>query len=285
MVDLHTHSTASDGSLSPGLLIEEAAKLRISAIALTDHDTIDGLEEAKTAARKNGIRLIPGVELQINWKQESDSNSGQFHLLGIGIRNPSGDFLKALEELRETRKKRNLEILERMEEHGINCTYDELLEFSGGKIVGRLHFASYLISKRIVRNIDQAFKRYLSPGKPFYVPKAGLDFPNAVSLIKESDGIAVLAHPLSLHISWGHMPVLLKKLKDDGLDGIEAWHPAAKKSACVRLEEQGKNLGLYITAGSDFHGERRTDRRLGITGGGRKIDESILNTIPVLTDM
>jgi predicted metal-dependent phosphoesterase TrpH len=122
----------------------------------------------------------------------------------------------------------------------------------------------------------------LGKGRPLYVPKEGLELGRALALIKEAGGIAVLAHPMSLYVSWGRLPGLIKELAEQGLDGIEAWHPTAKVRACKRLEELGLRLGLFITAGSDFHGETRPDRKLGISAGGRKIEEAILEAIPPL---
>jgi predicted metal-dependent phosphoesterase TrpH len=287
MVDLHTHSTASDGSFSPSSLIKEAAKRGISALALTDHDTTAGLAEAANAAKDHGIKFIPGVELEISWNQE-----GEFHLLGLGICRQSPAFREAVEELARRRTERNLIILDRMNKAGISASYDELKELAlasqlaGGQkpdepgkyenSIGRPHFAAFLVKRRLVRNREQAFSRYLGKGKPFYIPRTGLEFERAAGVIKESGGIAVLAHPMSLYTAWGRLPGLIENLKEKGLDGIEAWHPSAKVSSCKRLEELGKKLGLIVTAGSDFHGEARTDRKLGITAGKKKIDDSYL---------
>jgi predicted metal-dependent phosphoesterase TrpH len=282
MIDLHTHSTASDGSLSPRALVEEASKRGLSALALTDHDTINGLDEAEKTAKALGLRFIPGIELQIEWNQES---GGEFHLLGLGISRPSPVFLEAVAELAAGREKRNLEILERMHELSIDATYEEIRALSGGHSVGRPHFAALLVNRKIVKNREQAFRRYLGKGKPLYAPKTGLEFDRVVPLIRESGGIAVLAHPMSLFVAWGRLPELIRNLKERGLDGIEAWHPTAKVRACKRLEELGISLGLYITAGSDFHGEARPDRRLGVTAGDKKIEDAVLEAIPPLTDI
>jgi predicted metal-dependent phosphoesterase TrpH len=276
MIDLHTHSTASDGSLTPSRLMQAAKEGGLSAIALTDHDTIDGIEEASNAAEKLGLGFIPGVELEIRW------DPGEFHLLGLGIRHSGGAFRTALDEISRRREARNLQILDRMQELSIEVSYDDIRAFSGGGSVGRPHFAAALVTRGLVRDREQAFSRFLGKGKPLYVPKEGLEFAEALELIKEAGGIAVLAHPMSLYVSWGRLPDLIKDLADQGLDGIEAWHPAAKVRACKRLEELGTRLGLFITAGSDFHGETRPDRKLGITAGGRKIEEAILEAIPPL---
>jgi predicted metal-dependent phosphoesterase TrpH len=139
-----------------------------------------------------------------------------------------------------------------------------------------------LVKKNIVRNKEQAFARYLKMGKPLYVSKAGLDFAEAAALVRESGGIPVLAHPLSLFVAWGRLPDLIKALKAQGLMGIEAWHPTAKARPCHRLEELGRELDLYITEGSDFHGSIRPDRKMGCSNRDREISDSILAAIPEL---
>jgi predicted metal-dependent phosphoesterase TrpH len=279
MIDLHTHSNASDGSLSPAALIDLAADQGLSAIAVTDHDTINGIAAARQEALVRGIRFIPGVELEIAHTREIIR--GEFHLLGLGINRPSGAFREAVAELARLREARNLKILDCMRGEGIPVTMEEVTALSGGGSVGRPHFASLLVKRGIVKNREQAFSRFLARGRAFYVPKGALEFRRALKLIKESGGLAVLAHPMSLYVSWGHLPALIGELKEQGLDGIEAWHPTAQFRVCKRLEVLGLSLGLYITAGSDFHGEARPDRKLGITAGGRKIEDSLLEGIPL----
>jgi predicted metal-dependent phosphoesterase TrpH len=139
-----------------------------------------------------------------------------------------------------------------------------------------------LVMKKIVKNKQQAFARYLKKGKPLYVPKTGLAFAQAAALIRESGGIPVLAHPMSLYVAWGRLPDLIMALKTKGLMGIEAWHPTARTRPCRRLEELGKKLGLYITEGSDFHGSARPDRQLGLSNRGRQISDTVLEAIPEL---
>ena len=277
MIDLHTHSAASDGSFTPSALMEEAAKRSVTAIALTDHDTAAGLEEAEKAAKAHSIRFIRGIELEISW-----NSHGDFHLLGLGLKQLSPSFIKAVEGIAGRREERNLEMVERMKKAGIDVSYDDIKALTGSSgyshgnknSIGRPHFASFLVNRKIVKNREQAFLRYLGKGKPFFIPKTGLEYVKAVEIIKESGGITVLAHPMSLYTGWGRLPALVKGLKDSGLDGIEAWHPVAKVSSCHRLEEMGKKLELIITAGSDFHGESRPDRKIGLTAGGKKIDDS-----------
>ncbi|MDR1419421.1 MAG: PHP domain-containing protein [Treponema sp.] len=282
MIDLHTHSDASDGDLSPRELVRTAALQGIGALALTDHDTIKGLECARNEAAIRGIRFIPGIEIEIT--ENGARQQGEFHLLGLGMERPSPGFLAALESLARLREERNLEILDRMRESGIEADYGELRALSGGYSVGRPHFAAFLVNRRVVGNREQAFARYLGRGKPFYVPKAGLEFDQASALIRESGGIPVLAHPMSLYIAWGRLPDFIRDLKERGLAGIEAWHPSAKVRSCARLEALAASLDLRVTAGSDFHGSARPDRKLGHTSGGRKIDDAVLEAIPELCD-
>ena len=296
MVDFHTHSNISDGDLSPDMLIAQAAQQGLTALALTDHDTINGLEIAqKTAKTLDNFRFIPGIEININWTGNKTTPGmgpgGEFHLLGLGINSPSPAFITAIEELSRRRIARNIEILDRMHELSIEATWEELLSLAGkeghspeqgGYSLGRPHFAALLIKRKIVKNTSQAFARYLGVGKPLYVPKEGLLFEEAVSLIRESGGIPVLAHPISLYVAWGRLPELIRILKDMGLMGLEAWHPTAKNSSCSRLEELAQSLELYVTEGSDYHGAIRPDRKLGYSAKGRKISEAVLEAIPQL---
>jgi len=304
---MHTHSNISDGELAPEMLIKEAANRGLTAIALTDHDTINGLESAKNAVKSlennESFRFIPGIEVNINWTRKSVYGipglglGGEFHLLGLGIHSPSVDFLSAVDKLFRRREIRNNEMLDRMfelslispglsvkewENGGREDVKKELTALSGGHSLGRPHFAAFLTRHRIVKDVKAAFARYLSVGKPLYVPKEGLYFDEAAVIIRNSGGIPVLAHPASLYMSWGRLPVLIKKLKEMGLMGIEAWHPIAKNSSSRRFEALGKSLGLYITEGSDFHGKFSPDRALGYSGKNRKISEDVLEAIPEL---
>jgi predicted metal-dependent phosphoesterase TrpH len=281
MIDLHTHSRVSDGDLSPQALIRAAKERGLTAIALTDHDTIDGVDEAQDEAERQGVEFIPGIEFDINY--EPFAAGGEFHLLGLGLRSIGDSFREAQQELWRKREERNLRILGRIkDELGIQVDYEEVRAISGGGILGRLHFATLLVNRKIVKNREQAFSRYLGKGRPLYVPKEKLGFARALDLNRKAGGIPVLAHPLSLYISWGRLPGFIAELAAQGLAGIEAWHPTAKVQSCRRLEALGRSLGLYITAGSDFHGSARPDRKLGFTAGGRPIEESFLEAIPPL---
>jgi predicted metal-dependent phosphoesterase TrpH len=256
--------------------MREAANKHLHTVALTDHDTIGGIPEAQEAAAALDVRLIPGVEIEIEWDR------GEFHLLGLGLAVPSPSLLGLLDEFTQIRLNRNFLMLDKMNRlFGMNASYEDLL-VSGRKpsasniSVGRPHFASYLLRHHKVKTMDLAFKRYLGVGMPLYVRKPGVDFARAAAAFHESGGIAVVAHPATLHVSMGKAPDLFRSLKEQGLDGIEAWHPNAKVQACKRYEAMAADIGLCVTAGSDFHGERRPDRKLGCTAGGLKIDDRFL---------
>ncbi|MDR0685097.1 MAG: PHP domain-containing protein [Spirochaetaceae bacterium] len=278
MIDLHTHSSASDGNFSPSELVRAAHAAGIHTIALTDHDTIDGIPEAGGEAVRLGINLIPGTEIDIDWKCKAGGrrHNREFHLLGLGLKSPSPGLTGLLAEIKMERIRRNIMMIGKMRESGVDADYRELCSMAGSGCIGRPHFAQYLIKLGMVKSIQAAFDHFLTKGKPFYIQKAGADFRRATTAIHESGGLAVLAHPTTLYVSWGRLPDILAALKGQGLDGIEAWHPVATERTCLRLEEIAGRLGLLVTAGSDFHGESRPGRRLGYTGGGKTIDDSFL---------
>ena len=268
MIDLHSHSKASDGQYSPSELIFKAAAEKVSVLALTDHDTVAGHEEAWEAGKKAGIIFVPGTELEIQWP------TGEFHLLGLGLKSPSEKLMDIISFLQSERKSRNSKIIAKMQQDGIQITLEQLEDLNPGKSLGRPHIADFLVSKKIVKNRQAAFDKFLARGRPWYVSRAGADLKEAVQAISESGGIPVIAHPLSLYVSWGKLDGVLAEIFDAGVQGLEAWHPGARVVESQRLEELGRKIGFFITAGSDFHGEKiRADRKLGHSAGGRKIED------------
>ena len=268
MIDLHTHSTASDGTYTPAQLMEYAHARNINAIALTDHDSIDGIIEAQKKARELSMEFIPGIELSIQWP------TGEFHLLGLGLQSPSKELLGAIDFLRQERDNRNIKMAQKLQEQGIAITYEEVIEKAGTKTIGRPHFASLMIEKGFIRQRQQAFDQYFAKGRPCYVERTGLDLEDAVKAIKTSGGIPVQAHPLSMYVSWGKMEDTMIDIQMHGVEGLEAWHPGTRVSEAYRLEELARKLGMTATAGSDFHGEKvRADRKIGYTAGKSKIED------------
>ena len=267
MIDLHTHSRASDGSYSPSDLVYHAASEGISVLALTDHDSLAGNDEAARAAASAGIRFIAGIELDIEWKP------GECHLLGLGLKNIHADLVQLLERLQADRLERNVGIIEKMRAGGIDIDLERVMAIAGGGTLGRPHFAQFLVETKVVRNRQQAFDRYLAKDRPYYLDRKGIPLDEGIAAIRASGGFPILAHPLSLYVSWGALPAVIEDFRNRGIVGLEAWHPAARIVECERLEALAKSLGLFVTAGSDFHGAARPDRKIGKTAGRRPIDD------------
>ncbi|MDY2840216.1 MAG: PHP domain-containing protein [Treponema sp.] len=268
MIDLHVHTTASDGQYSPTEIIEKAASKNISLMAITDHDTAAGIDEAAKAAKKNNITLIPGTELNISFP------TGEFHLLGLGFTHISPSLQSIFDKLIQDRNNRNYQIIEKMKSAGIEISLEEIQTDFPNTIIGRPHFAAELQKKGIVKTRQQAFDQYLAKGRPMYVERTGANLDESIVAIKESGGVPVIAHPMSLYLSWGKLPDQLINFYERGVLGMEAFHPGARVTECLRLEELAKKIGFFITAGSDFHGEKiRADRKLGHTCGNKKIEE------------
>ena len=268
MIDLHVHTTASDGQYSPSQIVQKAAEKNLKALAITDHDTIAGLEEAKKAGLEHGITVVPGIELNITFL------TGEFHLLGLGIKKPSQSLINIVETVIKNRADRNQQIIQKMNKDGVGLTAEELEADFPNTVIGRPHFAAELVKHGVVKTRQQAFDQYLARGRKWYVPRICTNLDEAIVAIRESGAVPVVAHPMSLYLSWGRLPDFLQDCYEKGVMGIEAFHPGARVTECLRLEELGRKIGFIITAGSDFHGEKiRSDRRLGHTCGGKKIDD------------
>ncbi|MGO9310505.1 MAG: PHP domain-containing protein [Spirochaetia bacterium] len=274
MIDLHTHSTASDGSCTPERLIELALGAGLAALALTDHDTLAGLPRARSSAEGTPLRLIPGVEIEI------ESDTGEFHLLGIGISGDAGALGEALSRVQAARRDRNLRMVEKMQAGGIPITLQEITEIAGGDIVSRAHFARVLVRKKLVGSIDAAFKQLIGTGMPYYEPRACLGLREATNLIRGAGGLPVIAHPLSLGLRGPALRTFVGACRDQGVAGIEAWHPNHSVKESRALERLARSLLMAVTGGSDFHGEHMPGRKLGLTSGGREIPDRFLDAVP-----
>ena len=277
MTDLHSHSLFSDGTLAPADLVRLAAEKKVTALALTDHDTLAGLEEAAEAAGKVGIRFIPGVELSL------DTDRGEFHLLGLGLRLPAPELEEALFSLRNARDERNLKMVEKMRQSGLEVEYGDIQSLAGADgeagegldsgVVGRPHFARFLVNRGVCRTLPEAFEKFLGRGRPFYEPKRILTLEEALVLLSRAGGLAVVAHPLSLQLSWENLEARFDAWSKAGIAGVETLHPSATRGKTARLEKLARQYGLETTAGSDYHGANAPGRKLGRTGWGARIPE------------
>lgn len=273
MIDLHTHSTASDGSCAPERLVSLALEGGLSALALTDHDTLAGIERAREAAAGTSLRLLAGVEIEIAREE------GEFHLLGLELSDRRDGLEAALAKVRTDRNARNLRMIARLREAGFPVSMEELRELAGGEVISRAHLAHLLVRKGIARSIDAAFSRFIGKGKEFYEPRACLALDEACSLIRACGGLPVVAHPLSLDLRGPALRQELSSAKAAGVAGIEAWHPNHSVKDCRMLARLARDLGLAVTGGSDFHGEHMPRRKLGQTAGGREIPDELLDAL------
>jgi predicted metal-dependent phosphoesterase TrpH len=251
-VDLHTHSTASDGLLPPEGVIEAAERCGLAALALTDHDTIDGVRPARLAADRAGIRLIAGVELS------AFDDDREVHLLALHLSH--FDVLeKRLAELRASRHVRAEKIVEKLNALGVPLTLDEVLQQSNGGAVGRPHVARALIARGVVPDFREAFMRYLGTSGSAFVPKDPLSVRDAIAMAHEAGAIAIWAHPQD-----GGRRERLEPLVAAGLDGIEIKHPSHSGEDMKRLQALADFFGLVPSGGSDWHGGSDGPRRLGM---------------------
>lgn len=271
MIDLHTHSSASDGDLSPDELVNFAADSGITTLALTDHNTVSGLEEAKVAAKKRGINFIPGIEINIEWTR------GEFHLLGLELQEISSEMKNIIEEIRCYRDERNAKITSLIQKGGFDFDFDEFLAVCKTKCIGRPHFARFFAMKGWTSTYQKAFDKFFSAGKPFYVKNTGCVLSEAIHAIQSCGGKAVMAHPMSLYVSRSGMERLCERFKGYGIEGMEAFHPGAKPNDCFWLKSLAEKYDFFVTGGSDFHGiGLRSDRKIGFWGEDRKITADLL---------
>ena len=259
-VDLHTHSLYSDGSHSPGELVDMAVKNRLSCLALTDHDTVEGVPELLRLGREAGLQVIGGVEISTTWRGLT------VHVLGYGVDPDLPGLHEWLRPLQNGRADRNRVILEKLAALGIPISPEELAAEAGEGQCGRPHFARILVRRGVVSSTDEAFDRYLARGKAAWAPRFGYESPEAVAMIHAAGGRAVLAHPGVLGLDQDGLADALGELARAGLDGVEVWYPSHGKPFRALLTGLARRLGLLITGGSDFHGATRPAHALAKTG-------------------
>lgn len=272
-IDLHVHSLKSDGSLSPAELVAHAAGKNICAIALTDHDTIDGLDEALNAAKGLDIEIIPGIELSTEYENRD------IHILGLYIDYHSPSFCKYLEKFCNSRTLRNKKMCEKLAEAGVDITYELLCEMFPDSVLTRSHYAEYLLLTGHVKSRKEAFERYVGDHASCFVPREKVTPMQAVSLILTAGGIPVLAHPMLYRMSSARLDTLVSKLTEAGLMGIEAIYCSHTAAEEREVRALAAKYNLLISGGSDFHGNAKPDIDLACGYGSLYIDESILEKI------
>ena len=281
-IDLHTHTTASDGSLSPAELVRQAQEIGLTALAVTDHDTLGGLAEAADAARERGITFVPGVELSV------EDAGGRFHLLGYDFDPENAELQEKLVELRRSRALRNTQMAEKMAQLGLPVTMEDVRDAARkhsedgeeSEVIARPHFAQALINKGIVATTQEAFDKYLASGRPLYQAKEVLTPFDAIALLHRAGGTAVMAHPGLVPLSASALAERVTALQDDaGIDGIEAYYSQHSPADTERFLRLADDLDLLVTGGSDFHGTPKPHVPLGIVFAGKPAPLHLLTAL------
>lgn len=274
-IDLHVHSNASDGSCTPSELVRYAVEKDLAAMALTDHDTVSGVGEAVRAAEGTGLTLIPGVELSVEYQIEE--NKKDIHLLGLFLDYQSKELLSYLKRFKEARDRRNERMAESLTDHGMPVTMEELGKEYADAILTRAHFARFLVKKGYASDFREAFERFLGDGKPCYIPKERIILPGeAIELIHQARGLAVLAHPLLYHLGKEELRNLVGFLKERGLDGLEAVYSMNNGQDEREMRALARAYGLLATGGSDYHGAVKPHIDLGTGRGKLFVPEELL---------
>lgn len=252
--DLHIHSTASDGKLTPADVVREAAGRDLSFIALTDHDSIDGIAPARAAASAfPGLRVIPGVEIS------TDVAEGEVHVLGYFIDYTDAEFNAALDRFKNSRLQRGQKMVAKLEKLGIHLNWQRVMEIAGTSTIGRPHIAQAMLEKGYVTSFKQAFSEYLGHNRPAYVERDKMTPEEAVALIIKAEGLPVLAHPLTLP----DPEAMTRELKAAGLVGLEVYYNGYTPEEISRLLTLARRHKLIVTGGSDYHGLDSTETAIG----------------------
>jgi predicted metal-dependent phosphoesterase TrpH len=271
-IDLHTHSTASDGTFTPAELMRAAKAAGLSAVALTDHDTFDGLPEARAEAEALGVELVPGCELSLEYADLPT------HLLALFVDERPGRVVGELTRVREARAKRNDIMLEKLRQVGVNLDMADVARRASG-VVGRPHMAQAMVAAGVVRTFEEAFTRFLGRGGLAYVPKEKLTPREAIAAVHADGGLAVLAHPYLLSQQPRQIEALLTELAGLGLDGVEVFYTEHSEAYAALVGRLADSLGLLKSGGSDFHGAVKPGVKLGRGRGGLFVPGSLLDVM------
>ena len=277
LIDLHTHSLKSDGSMTPAEVVREAKRAGLAAIALSDHDTVDGIREAAAEGEKIGVEVIPAIEFSVQSKTET-------HILGyfIDIENP--DLLKTLKEVVDLRIERNYVTCQRLNELGFDITIEEVRALAPNNFVGRAHFARVLMDKGYTKSVKEGFDLYMTSGKYAYCEKQRLTARDAVELIGKCGGISFLAHPHLTKLGDDELKEFLKELKGFGLSGLEGYYTDYTPEMQEKYQAMAKELGLLISGGTDFHAAMKPHISIGTGHGNMKIPYSVLEAMKAERD-
>ena len=273
IVDLHVHSTESDGTFTPTELVTEAKRTGLSAFALTDHDTCSGVSKAMPCATSAGIELIPGIELS------TDYHGKEVHIVGLYIDIENEQLLKKTAEYRKCRSERNALMVEALQKEGLSITMEELVAENPDCVITRANIARFLYEHGQIKSVREAFDRYIGDHCKCYVGRLKVASTDAVRLIKEAGGTAILAHPLLYGLSNTNLQKMIDELKPAGLDGLEAIYSTYTTGEEQQMKRLARENHLLISGGSDFHGSNKPDIALGKGRGHLYIPYSVLESI------
>jgi len=277
LTDLHTHTYYSDGSLSPQELISLAQKHQVGYLGITDHDTIDAVNEASQAASGLNLTIVPGVELSIDYPLEGTAH---LHLLGLFIDTKNPLLLGKMEWLRQGRLSRAEQMVQKIASMGHPISWAELEDKGLRGSIGRPHIAQLMVEKGIITNIFQAFNRWLNRGGPAYVPKTKMKIDQAIEVIHQAGGLAILAHPFTLgFVQYDRLGREILKLKEMGLDGLEVYYPSHSRYFRKFLLDFARRERMCVSGGSDFHGKSRPGILPGRGNGSLQIGESVAQAL------
>lgn len=268
-IDLHTHSLKSDGSMTPTEVVEEAKRAGLAAIALTDHDSVDGVREAVEAGERLGVEIIPAIEFSVMSKTET-------HILGYFIDIDNPDLKEMLKEVVDLRIERNHVTCQRLNELGFDITLEEVRALAPNNFVGRAHFARVMMDKGYISTVKEGFEKYMSVGKYAYCEKQRLSAREAIELITKCGGIAFLAHPHLTKLPDDKLKEFLKELKGYGLCGLEGYYTDYTPEMQEKYQSMAKELGLMISGGTDFHAKMKPHISIGTGLGNMKIPYSVI---------
>lgn len=274
-IDLHTHSLKSDGSMTPAEVVREAKKAGLAAIALTDHDTVDGISEAVSEGEKIGVEVIPAIEFSVLSETET-------HILGYYIDPENPELKKTLGEVVELRLERNRVTCRRLNELGFDITLDEVKAIAPNNFIGRAHFARVLLDKGYIKSVKEGFDKYMSVGKYAYCEKQRLSARDAIELIKKCGGLSFLAHPHLTKLPDDELMKFLIELKGFGLCGLEGYYTDYTPEMQEKYQGMARRLGLAISGGTDFHAAMKPHISIGTGLGNMKIPYSVLEEIKKL---
>lgn len=273
MIDLHIHSTLSDGTMSPLEIITTAQRRGVTALSITDHDTMAAYPEAMALGEEHGVEVIPGIEITSHHQQLS------LHLLGFGLHHDSATLSRGLKTIQEARHERNRRIMDKLNGFNLGITMADLPQGNGQ--TGRPHIARLLVQRKVVQNEQEAFARFLRKDGAAYVQRQLLPVAHAIAMIREAGGLAVLAHPGTLKLTDASLATLVRELTGLGLAGIEVHHPMNSEKMVRFLEKLCHSCGLIATGGSDLHGRQGDKAPMGEAGYGREIPAPLLAALKV----